>query len=74
MGDVQSSLVEGKYPDLLSEECKVAKPDKVLKYGTAGETSSSSPRELFGLVVGAVGSAASRLRISCESTVYSHAG
>lgn len=69
VGEVQSSLVEEKYPNLLLEECKVAKPDKVLKYGTAGET-SSSPRELLRLVVGAVDSAASRLRISCGSTVY----
>lgn len=29
--------MEQKYPDLLTEECKVVKPDKVLKYGTAGE-------------------------------------
>ncbi|CAM9385398.1 unnamed protein product [Scytosiphon promiscuus] len=36
MGQVQGSLVEEKYPDLLTEECKVVKPDKVLKYGTAG--------------------------------------
>ncbi|CAB1103506.1 unnamed protein product [Ectocarpus sp. CCAP 1310/34] len=33
---VQGNLVEKKYPNLLTEECKVAKPDKVLKYGTAG--------------------------------------
>lgn len=37
VGQVQGSLVEEKYPDLLTEECKVVKPDKVLKYGTAGE-------------------------------------
>ena len=30
--------MEQKYPDLLTEECKVLKPDKVLKYGTAGES------------------------------------
>ena len=30
------NLVEQQYPDLLAEECKVLKPDKVLKYGTAG--------------------------------------
>lgn len=38
MGQVQGRLVEQKYPDLLTEECKVLKPDKVLKYGTAGES------------------------------------
>lgn len=37
VGQVQGRLVEQKYPDLLTEECKVVKPDKVLKYGTAGE-------------------------------------
>lgn len=29
--------MEKMYPNLLTEECKVVKPDKVLKYGTAGE-------------------------------------
>ncbi len=29
--------MEQKYPNLLTEECRVPKPDKVLKYGTAGE-------------------------------------
>lgn len=38
VGQVQGRLVEQKYPDLLTEECKVLKPDKVLKYGTAGES------------------------------------
>lgn len=37
VGQVQGKLVEQKYPNLLTEECKVPKPDKVLKYGTAGE-------------------------------------
>lgn len=37
VGQVQGKLVEQKYPNLLTEECKVVKPDKVLKYGTAGE-------------------------------------
>lgn len=45
VGQVQGRLVEQKYPNLLTEECKVVKPDKVLKYGTAGE-SASSPFEL----------------------------
>lgn len=43
VGQVQGSLVEEKYPDLLTEECKVVKPDKVLKYGTAGEFSIRMP-------------------------------
>ena len=32
--------MEQQYSDLLTEECKVLKPDKVLKYGTAGENRS----------------------------------
>ena len=28
--------MEQKYPDLVTNECRVVKPDKVLKYGTAG--------------------------------------
>lgn len=37
VGHVQGNVVEENYPDLVAEESKVAKPDKVLKYGTAGE-------------------------------------
>lgn len=36
VGQASSSQVEQKYPDLSAEECKVTKPEKVLKYGTAG--------------------------------------
>lgn len=31
-------LVEKHYPDVSAEVAKVPKPDKVLKYGTAGES------------------------------------
>eukprot|EP00904_Undaria_pinnatifida_P011484 jgi/Undpi1/7466/HiC_scaffold_22.g09939.m1 len=33
---VEGNMVEQQYPDVQAEECKVPKPDKVLKYGTAG--------------------------------------
>ena len=34
---VEGNMVEQQYPDVQAEECKVPKPDKVLKYGTAGK-------------------------------------
>lgn len=45
--EVEGHLVEEQYPDLLAEECKVPKPDKVLKYGTAGEPYRYSTRHVF---------------------------
>lgn len=48
VGQVQGNVVEKKYPNLLTEECKVAKPDKVLKYGTAGEWLRGAPRHKTG--------------------------